>query len=289
MKIVSLTIGLLLIATMVFAETVYTKEEGYQYNILENGDIKAFKITEIFKDGEYRGSKSKPITKNYDKRGVDLSLEISKPEFINAIKEENAITGVGIEETITYQIEVVKSGCMQIRKALKTFEDGEEISKIYYRHVLAPEDDTTNEVERMKDIANVVWTKEVIEKFKEKLEKLKKDKQCLKEGVTVLEYSVDKEGNLTGVVDFWVVDDKGKLDEKGKYAWISNWYINPKYRNNGQIAIFAKKVIDKVPWVEWAYFAREKYNNRLRIYHKRKWLKIIERYNKEGRNVKVMA
>ena len=103
----------------------------------------------------------------------------------------------------------------------------------------------------------------------------------------MLEYSLDKEGNLTGVVDFWIVDKDGKLDEKGEYVWIADWFINPKYRNNGMIAVFAQKVIDKVPNAKWGYFGRGKYNNRIRIYSKRKWLKIIKRYNKEdnyGRN-----
>lgn len=101
----------------------------------------------------------------------------------------------------------------------------------------------------------------------------------------MIEFTTDKKRNLTGVVDFWIVNKKSELDKKGDIIWVSNWYINPKYRNNGQIAIFAKKVIDKVPWANWCYFAREKYGNRLRIYHKKKWLKIIKRYSKEEQNV----
>ena len=98
MKILSITIGLLLIATMAFAEPVYT-------------------------------------------------------------------------EGISYQVEVLEDGQLQVRKATRVYKDGVEIGKTYHRHVLAPEADLTNEVKKVKDIAEVVWNEEVIKEYKAKKDK----------------------------------------------------------------------------------------------------------------------
>jgi len=95
MKILSITIGLLLIATMAFAEPVYT-------------------------------------------------------------------------EGISYQVEVLEDGQIQVRQATRIYKDGKEISKSYHRHVLAPEADLTNEVKKVKDIAEVVWTEAVISDYEAK-------------------------------------------------------------------------------------------------------------------------
>ena len=95
MKILSITIGLLLIATMAFAEPVYT-------------------------------------------------------------------------EGISYQVEVLEDGQLQVRKATRVYKDGVEIGKTYHRHVLTPEADLTNEVKKVKDIAEVVWTEAVISDYEAK-------------------------------------------------------------------------------------------------------------------------
>lgn len=91
-KILSLTIGLLLIATMAFAEPVYT-------------------------------------------------------------------------EGITYQVEVLEDGQIQVRKATRIYKDGVEIAKTYHRHVLAPGTDTKDEVKKVKDISAAAWTQDVIDAY----------------------------------------------------------------------------------------------------------------------------
>jgi len=104
----------------------------------------------------------------------------------------------------------------------------------------------------------------------------------------MIDYLLDSKGNLKGVVDFWIVDKNGKLDNKGEYIFINDWHINPEYRNQGLIAVFAERVIKRVPWAKWGYFERTKYIKdgklRIRIYSKRRWLKIIKRYTKEEHN-----
>ena len=168
-KVIAMVLLVLSFAIPSFAEPVYTEDIGYKYVILENGDINAYEVKEIFKDSKYKGSKSKPIIENYDQRGTDLIAEIVKPDFINAVKEENDITGIGMEETITYQTEVLKDGQIQVRQATRTFDNGVEISKTYHRHVLAPDaKDITQEVDRVKDIAGAVWTQDVKDAYAEK-------------------------------------------------------------------------------------------------------------------------
>ena len=71
----------------------------------------------------------------------------------------------------SYQIEVLEDGQIQIRKATRVYKDGVEISKTYHRHVLPPEADLSNEVKKVQDIANVVWTPQLIQEYKDKQKK----------------------------------------------------------------------------------------------------------------------
>jgi len=72
----------------------------------------------------------------------------------------------------SYQIEVLEDGQIQIRKATRVYKDGVEISKTYHRHVLPPDtEDLSKEVKRVKDIANVVWTPQLIQEYKDKQKK----------------------------------------------------------------------------------------------------------------------
>ena len=93
----------------------------------------------------------------------------------------------------------------------------------------------------------------------------------------MLEYLTDEKGNLKAVVDFWIVDKDGKLNDKGIYIWVNDFYVSPDCRRNGVINHFVQRIIQRVPWAKWGYFARAKYNDRLRIYSKRRWLKLIKK------------
>jgi len=78
-------------------------------------------------------------------------------------------------EGVSYQVEVTETGFIQVRRATRVYKDGVEISKSYHRHVLAPEADLTNEVKKVKDIAEVVWTEAVVEEYlRKRLERKEK-------------------------------------------------------------------------------------------------------------------
>ena len=61
-----------------------------------------------------------------------------------------------------YKIEVLENGTIQVRRADVILKDGTEVGRQYHRHVLTPGQDLTNEVERVRSIANVVWTSAVV-------------------------------------------------------------------------------------------------------------------------------
>jgi hypothetical protein len=68
------------------------------------------------------------------------------------------------------QIEVVESGCVQIRTATKILEDGKEINRTFHRHVVAPGDDYSGENDRVKAICAAVHTPEIVAAYQVMLE-----------------------------------------------------------------------------------------------------------------------
>lgn len=76
------------------------------------------------------------------------------------------------EKNITDVIEILENNTIQIRNANIIEKDGIEIAKTYHRHVINPLDDISNENAKVQAIGNAIWTKEVIAKYKQDLEKL---------------------------------------------------------------------------------------------------------------------
>ena len=170
-KFLCIIIFLVILTIPVFAQGVeITKEISYYYVVNEEGNVIIRKETKVLKDGKDAGSKYNYIKdiKDVDKRGLDILETLNTQEFKLLTKaEKDVITGVGIEENITYQIEVLSEGQIQVRRATRIFEDGVEISKKYHRHVLAPGDDLTGQPEKVIKIAQKVWTDEVVKEFLE--------------------------------------------------------------------------------------------------------------------------
>jgi len=75
------------------------------------------------------------------------------------------------KELVIDKIEVLEDGQIQVRQATKIVEDGKEISKTYHRWVIAPGDDYSNQDDRVKAVAELVHTQEVIDNYKSRLEK----------------------------------------------------------------------------------------------------------------------
>jgi hypothetical protein len=67
------------------------------------------------------------------------------------------------------QIEVLENNCLQVRTASIIEKDGVEISRSNHRHTLVPTDDISKEDAKVQAIANSIWTKEVIQFYKDSL------------------------------------------------------------------------------------------------------------------------
>ena len=66
------------------------------------------------------------------------------------------------EETVEDKIEIVGDFKMiQVRTATVIQRDGEEISRSFHRHVVAPGDDITGESAEVQAICNAVHTQEI--------------------------------------------------------------------------------------------------------------------------------
>lgn len=59
------------------------------------------------------------------------------------------------------RIEVVKNWNVQVRQATTIEKDGVFVSKTFYRWVLNPDSDITNQEQKVQDICNTAWTPEV--------------------------------------------------------------------------------------------------------------------------------
>ena len=66
------------------------------------------------------------------------------------------------EQSVIDQITVLEDGQIQVRRANKVLRDGVEIARTYHRHVLAPGANVTKEDVRVKAVARVIHTPEVV-------------------------------------------------------------------------------------------------------------------------------
>lgn len=74
------------------------------------------------------------------------------------------------ERTFIDQIEIAQQFYVQVRQATIIERDGEFVSRTFHRWVLTPDQDISNQEQKVKDICNAAWTPEVkaaFEKFKE--------------------------------------------------------------------------------------------------------------------------
>jgi len=58
---------------------------------------------------------------------------------------------------------------LQVREATVIKEDGVELTRSFRRYVLAPGSDLTGQPQEIVDIANAVWTPELIAAYKEQI------------------------------------------------------------------------------------------------------------------------
>ena len=69
------------------------------------------------------------------------------------------------KKTVTGQLEIGETGTISVRTDTVIVDDGNEISRSFHRHVVAPGDDVSGESERVQAVAGAVWTDEVVEAY----------------------------------------------------------------------------------------------------------------------------
>ena len=69
---------------------------------------------------------------------------------------------MAITKRLEYKEEILPNQVIQIRTTTVVEEDGVELARNHHRHVVAPGDDVTGEVQEVQDIANALWTADVI-------------------------------------------------------------------------------------------------------------------------------
>ena len=71
------------------------------------------------------------------------------------------------KKTVTGSTEVAENGSISVRTDTVIVDDGNELSRSFHRHVVAPGDDVSGESERVQAVAGAVWTTEVVEAYAE--------------------------------------------------------------------------------------------------------------------------
>lgn len=71
------------------------------------------------------------------------------------------------ERSTIDKIEVLENGIIQVRRADIVERDGVEIAKSYHRWTLTPGQDLTGQEQRVIDVANAVWTAEVVAAYQQ--------------------------------------------------------------------------------------------------------------------------
>ena len=75
------------------------------------------------------------------------------------------------EKKVIDLIQITENGSLQIREANVIEKDGIIIAKTFHRYVLSPGDDVSDKEQRIKDIAAIVWTADVIREYQELINK----------------------------------------------------------------------------------------------------------------------
>ena len=72
---------------------------------------------------------------------------------------------MAITKRLEYKEEILPNQTIQIRTTTVVEEDGVELARNHHRHVVAPGDDVSGEVQEVQDIAAALWTAEVISAY----------------------------------------------------------------------------------------------------------------------------
>lgn len=70
------------------------------------------------------------------------------------------------EEKIEYAVTITARYILEIRKTVVVYRDGNEFARQHHRYMKAPGDNICNEPKMVRDIANSIWTRQIIEDYR---------------------------------------------------------------------------------------------------------------------------
>jgi hypothetical protein len=73
------------------------------------------------------------------------------------------------KQTIVDRVEILSNEVIQVRRKVQVTEDGVELSFTYFREVLAPGDNVSQQPQKIRAIAHLLWTPAVIAAYKASL------------------------------------------------------------------------------------------------------------------------
>lgn len=77
---------------------------------------------------------------------------------------------MSLEKTVEIdQIEVARTGHVQVREATIITENGQQISRTFHRSIFYPGQDVSGQPKKVKDICKAAWTDEVIKEYQDKM------------------------------------------------------------------------------------------------------------------------
>lgn len=70
-------------------------------------------------------------------------------------------------------------------------------------------------------------------------------------------------------------DKDGLRNVQGNFLWISEMVIAPKYQHKGIIKDIINDIDKRDKFASYIYFLRQKYNRRVRVYPREKFLNFV--------------
>lgn len=165
-------------------------QQEFKYYIMESGNFASRIATLYLRDGNVFAEDmgdlmtadpknmndwedmAKDIVSTITDSNVLVDLEAEKNEVIidgQSFKHPDKLTGVGIEEGRSFDMEIQKDGMIKVRCYERSFKNGEQIDLKYLRYDLPPGVDTTGRCVLGKALATKLHTPEAIDAYLAKL------------------------------------------------------------------------------------------------------------------------
>lgn len=161
------------------------KQQKFHHSVTENGNIQARIVTEYLKDGQLidkrYGDPMTPADTNvmtgWDDRSKDIVAAITDPKVIADFALEKIAgsqPGDPYEE-VRYDRVIEEDGKIAVRRIIRIFDEGVEVSKKYHRSWIMPGDDPSGNDVMSKTLAIKLHTPEVVAAYEAAIEEAEEE------------------------------------------------------------------------------------------------------------------